>query len=168
MREYNAMLRLTFEADTAADLESEVRSYLDRSGGAVATPLRKSPSSGSGRVEAHTPTNDDYRRAIQAIPSGKVAAYGTVSEVVRGNSDGSQHVAGLAANDVSLPTAYRVVKRDGSVAAGFRWGDGRRGGAEEGQGELEKEGVQFDTRGRALPEFVLSVEELRALYEAER
>ena len=161
------LLRLTFEAETAADLESQVQSDMARSGGAPATPSRKPPSSGSGGVETHPPTNDDYRRAIQAILSGKVAAYGTVSEVVRGNTDGSQHVAGLAANDVSLPTAYRVVKRDGSVAAGFRWGDGRRGGAEEGQRELENEGVEFDARGRALPQFVLSVDELRALYDAE-
>jgi alkylated DNA nucleotide flippase Atl1 len=162
------MLRLTFEAETPADLESQVRSYLDRSGGATVTPLREPPDNGSGGVEAHGPTNDDYRRAVRAIPPGKVAAYGTVSEVVRGNTDGSQHIAGLAANDVSLPTAYRVVKRDGSVAAGFRWADGRRGGAEEGQRELEKEGVQFDARGRALDEYVLRVDELRTLYEAER
>jgi alkylated DNA nucleotide flippase Atl1 len=99
---------------------------------------------------------------------GKVASYGTVSEVVRGDTDGSQHAAGLAANDASLPTAYRVVKRDGSVAAGFRWADGRRGGAEEGQHALEKEGVEFDARGRVLREYVLSVEELRELYKAER
>jgi alkylated DNA nucleotide flippase Atl1 len=162
------MLRLTFEAETAADLESQVRSYIERSGGVTATPLREPPGNSSGGVQAPTPTNDDYRSAIRAIPPGKVAAYGTVSEVVRGNTDGSQHVAGLAANDMSLPTAYRVVKRDGSVAAGFRWGDGRKGGAEDGQRELEKEGVQFDARGRALPEYVLSVEELSTLYEADR
>jgi hypothetical protein len=72
-----------------------------------------------------------------------------------------------AANDSSLSTAYRVVKRDGSVAAGFRWSDGRKGGADEGQRALEDEGVQFDLRGRALPEYILNVDELRALYESE-
>lgn len=160
------MLKLTFEAATPAELESQVRDYVGRSGDAIATPgASAAPSSGP---PATATTNDDYRRAISVIPRGKVAAYGTVSTVVRGDTDGSQHVAGLAANDMSLTTAYRVVKRDGSVAAGFRWSDGRRGGAEEGQRALEEEGVQFDARGRALPEHVLGVDELRALYEAER
>ena len=90
--------------------------------------MRESPRGGLGGSAART--NDDYRRAIRAIPPGRVASYGTVSEVVRGDTDGSQHVAGLAANDMSLPTAYPVVK----------W---------------------------ALPEYALSVEELRTLYEAE-
>lgn len=158
------MLKLTFEADTPADLQAQVRSYIDGSGGALATPLRNSHAGGSGNSAR---SNDEYRRAISAIPRGKVASYGTVSEAVRGDTDGSQHVAGLAANDTSLSTAYRVVKRDGSVAAGFRWSDGRKGGADEGQRALEDEGVEFDPRGRALPDYILDVHELRALYESE-
>jgi alkylated DNA nucleotide flippase Atl1 len=157
------MLSLTFEAESAADLESLIRSYMDRPTGS-STVLHERPSGGAPGSAKRT--NDDYRRAIRAIPPGKVASYGTVSDVVRGDTDGSQHVAGLAANDVTLPTAYRVVKRDGSVAAGFRWMDGRKGGAEEGQRELEKEGVEFDARGRALPEYILGTDELRALYDA--
>jgi alkylated DNA nucleotide flippase Atl1 len=153
------MVRLTFEAETPAELDAQVRSYIDRSGGPPATPPTGGPSS--------TATNDDYRRAIRAIPRGKVASYGTVSEVVRGpgDTDGSQHVAGLAANDANLDTAYRVVKRDGSVAAGFRWSDGSKRGAVQGQRALEDEGVQFDARGRALPEYILTADELRKLYE---
>jgi alkylated DNA nucleotide flippase Atl1 len=158
------VLRLTFEAETPADLDAQVRSYINGSGGALATPLRQTHAGGSG---SSARSNDEYRRAIRAIPRGKVVSYGTVSEVVRGDTDGSQHVAGLAANDSSLTTAYRVVKRDGSVAAGFRWSDGRKGGADEGQRALEDEGVQFDLRGRALPEYILDVDELRALYESE-
>jgi alkylated DNA nucleotide flippase Atl1 len=158
------VLKLTFEAETPADLEAQVRTYIDGSGGALATPLRQTHAGGSG---SSARSNDEYRRAIRAIPRGKVASYGTVSEVVRGDTDGSQHVAGLAANDTSLSTAYRVVKRDGSVAAGFRWSDGRKGGADEGQRTLEDEGVKFDVRGRALPDYILDVDELRALYESE-
>jgi len=158
------VLRLTFEAETPADLDAQVRSYINGSGGALATPLRQTHAGGSG---SSARSNDEYRRAIRAIPRGKVASYGTVSEVVRGDTDGSQHVAGLAANDSSLSTAYRVVKRDGSVAAGFRWSDGRKGGADEGHRALEDEGVQFDLRGRARPEYILDVDELRALYESE-
>ena len=45
--------------------------------------------------------------------------------------------------------------------------DGRKGGADEGQRALEDEGMQFDLRGRALPEYILDVDELRALYESE-
>jgi alkylated DNA nucleotide flippase Atl1 len=123
------VLKLTFEAATPAELESQVRSYVGRSGDAVATLAASGASSSD--IRALAPTNDDYRRAISVIPRGKVAAYGTVSTVVRDDTDGSQHVAGLAANDMSLTTAYRVVKRDGSVAAGFRWRDGRRGGSEQ-------------------------------------
>ena len=157
------MLRLTIEAETPAELQAQVRSYVDGLGEPPATPRRQTHAGGSA---SSARSNDDYRRAISVVPRGKVASYGTVSEVVRGDTDGSQHVAGLAANDMSLQTAYRVVKRDGSVAAGFRWGDGRKGGAEEGQRELEKEGVEFDARGRALPAYILSVDELRALYQA--
>jgi alkylated DNA nucleotide flippase Atl1 len=160
------VFRLTIEAPTKADLDSQVRSYLEQSGDALATPSASEARSGTIRTRAAT--NDDYRRAIRAIPQGKVAAYGTVSTIVRGDTDGSQHVAGLAANDTSLETAYRVVKRDGSVAAGFHWSDGRRGVADEAQRVLEDEGVKFDARGRALPEYVLSVDELRTLYEAGR
>jgi hypothetical protein len=89
-----AVLRLTFEAETPADLDAQVRSYINGSGGAVATPLRQTHAGGSGPSAR---SNDEYRRAIRAIPRGKVASYGTVSEVVRGDTDGSQHVAGLAA-----------------------------------------------------------------------
>jgi len=101
-------------------------------------------------------------------PSAKVAPYSAVSEVVRGDTNGSQRVAGLAANDDTLETAYRVVKKDGSIAAGFRWTDGRMGGADEGRHELEGEGVRFDMHGRALPEFVLSAKELRPFYEKQQ
>src|SRR3954454_7445526 len=149
------MLKLTFEADTPAELDAQLRSYIDGSAGAPATPLRQTHAGSSGTSAR---SNDDYRRAISAIPRGKVASYGTVSEVVRGDVDGSQHVAGLAANDMSLTAAYRVVKRDGSVAKGFHWGDGRKGGREDGQRVLEEEGVEFDARGRALDEYILSVE----------
>ena len=159
------MLRLTIEAETPAELDAQVRSYINGSGNTSLTSLRQSHAGGSGHGAR---SNDDYRRAIRAIPRGRVASYGTVSEVVRGDTDGSQHVAGLAANDMSLPTAYRVVKKDGSVAAGFRWSDGRKGGADEGRRALEDEGVEFDARGRALPEYILGPDELRELYEDEQ
>jgi alkylated DNA nucleotide flippase Atl1 len=99
------------------------------------------------------------------IPTGKVAAYSVVSEVVRGDTHGSQKVAGLAANDATLGTAYRVVKIDRGIAAGFRWTDGRMGGADEARHLLEGEGVEFDVHGRVRPEFMLSADQLRELYQ---
>jgi alkylated DNA nucleotide flippase Atl1 len=156
-------ITVTFEAETAPDLQAQIRGYIEGHDGS-AVVSKSPPGAGGDAGQAKPPTNEDYRTAIGAIPKGKVAAYSTVSEVVRGDSHGSQKVAGLAANDPSLQTAYRVVKQDGSIAAGFRWGD-RMAGADEGRKELEKEGVRFDVHGRALPEHVLSVDELRQLCE---
>jgi hypothetical protein len=160
-------ITLTFEAETPGELDAHVRSYLDGSGGSgalsrVAPPLDDDPPGGASAV-----TNDDYRRAIMAIPAGRVAAYSVVSEVVRGDNHGSQKVAGLAANDASLGTAYRVVKIDRGIAAGFRWSDGRMGGADEARGILEGEGLEFDVHGRVRPEFMLNAGELRELYETD-
>jgi alkylated DNA nucleotide flippase Atl1 len=146
-------------------MEEQLRDYIAHVGSSEGPP-DAARSIEDGSVDAIPPTNDDYRRAIKSIPSGKVAPYSAVSEVVRGDTNGSQKVAGLAANDGTLETAYRVVKKDGSIAAGFRWTDGSMGGADEGRQKLEGEGVRFDMHGRALPEFVLSAEELRPFYEA--
>jgi alkylated DNA nucleotide flippase Atl1 len=159
-------ITLTFTAETPLELDAQVRSYIDGQG-AIGTSSVVMPSPDDLAGGAVSPTNDDYRRAIRAIPRGRVAAYGVVSEVVRGDRDGSQKVAGLAANDPALETAYRVVKLDGSVAAGFRWSDGRMGGADEGRRVLEEEGIEFDVHGRALPEFMLSAAELREYYEGQ-
>lgn len=160
------MIELRFRAETTQELDAQVRGYLEATGGlrhAVATDLDVDrPAS----PESSALTNEHYRRAIKAIPPGRVAAYSVVSEVVRGNKAGSQKVAGIAANDASLGTAYRVVKKDGAIAAGFRWTDGRMGGADEGRSTLEEEGVRFDIHGRVQPDCMLSVDQLRALYEA--
>ena len=158
---------LTITANTPSEMEEQLRSYIAHVGSAERQPDAGRPieDGGDGAIQ---PTNDDYRRAIKSIPSGKVAPYSAVSEVVRGDANGSQKAAGLAANDATLATAYRVVKKDGSIAAGFRWTDGRMGGADEGRHELEREGVRFDMHGRALPKFVLSTSELRPLYEKQQ
>jgi alkylated DNA nucleotide flippase Atl1 len=158
-------ITLTIAAQSASELDEQLRSYIDHR----RSPQTSSEPALSTDVEGDqiiAPTNDDYRRVIKAISRGKVAAYSVVSEAVRGDKDGSQKVAGLAANDDSLETAYRVVKRDGSIAAGFRWSDGRMGGADEGRRVLEEEGIRFDIHGRVLTEFMLSAAELRQLYEA--
>jgi hypothetical protein len=53
------------------------------------------------------PSDDDYRRAIAAIPAGRVAAYSVVSEVVRGDANASQKVAGLTAGDPELRPLHK-------------------------------------------------------------
>lgn len=152
-------ITLTFTAETPSGLKDQLQHY-------ISATNHPGPVLGEGEGEAASPTNDDYRRAIMSIPRGRVAPYSVVSEVVRGDTAGSQKVAGLAANDGTLGTAYRVVKKDGSIAAGFRWTDGRMGGHDEGRRALEDEGVGFDIHGRALREFMLSAADLRTYYEA--
>jgi alkylated DNA nucleotide flippase Atl1 len=156
-------ITLTIEAETSEELNEQIEHFL----GPDRVPLDQ-PAASSDKAEGSPPpTNDDYRRAIESIPGGKVAAYSVVSEVVRDDADGSQHVAGLAANDGSLRAAYRVVKKDRSIAAGFRFTDGRKGGPDEARELLQKEGVRFDVHGRVLREFMLTAAELRVHYEAE-
>jgi alkylated DNA nucleotide flippase Atl1 len=157
-------ITLTIEAETTEDLNQQIEHFLGRSCSRLEQP--ESPTSPDEAPGPAPATNDHYRRAIMAIPKGRVAAYSVVSEVVRGDADGSQHAAGLAANDGSLETAYRVVKKDRSIAAGFRFTDGRLGGSDEARERLQKEGVGFDVRGRVLPEFMLTAAELRVHYEA--
>src|SRR4051812_9240530 len=154
-------VEMTFKAATPRELNELIHNYVDDSEGSAGVSATLEPNQASGGAV----TNDDYRRAIRAIPKGKVAPYSVVSEVVRGDSHGSQKVAGLAANDPTLGTAYRVVRMDGSIAAGFRWTDGRMGGADEGRRVLEEEGVSFDVHGRVEPEHMLSADELRRFYE---
>ena len=158
-------ITLTFEGETPAELDSQVRNYLDGYGASEAlSPVVPLPNNDAADA-AGAVTNDDYRRAIMLIPAGRVAAYSVVSEVVRGDTHGSQKVAGLAANDATLGTAYRVVKIDRGIAAGFRWTDGRMGGADEARRLLEGEGVEFDVHGRVRAEFMLTADQLRELYE---
>jgi hypothetical protein len=64
----------------------------------------------------------------------------------------------------TLGTAYRVVKIDRGIAAGFRWTDGRMGGADEARRLLEAEGVKFDVHGKVRSEFMLTAEQLGELY----
>jgi alkylated DNA nucleotide flippase Atl1 len=159
-------ITLTFEADTPAELDAQVHHYIEGNGG-VGTPSTPGPAPEHDDTprSAADVTNDDYRRAIAAIPKGKVAAYSVVSEAVRGDTRGSQKVAGLAANDPNLGTAYRVVKIDRGIAAGFRRSDGSMQGADEARRLLEADGVEFDVHGRVRAEFILRPEELRELYE---
>jgi alkylated DNA nucleotide flippase Atl1 len=157
-------VRLTITGDTAAEVDAQLLAYIEQRR-FTESEFKPAPATGANGQEGISPTNDDYRRAIKAIPRGKVASYTVVSEVVRGDPSAPQKVAGLAANDDSLETAYRVIKKDGSIAAGFRWTDGRMGGADEGRRALEKEGVRFDIHGRVLEKFMLSAEELRVYYE---
>jgi alkylated DNA nucleotide flippase Atl1 len=166
-KETEGMPQMVFEAETWPEMLAQIRQFLDgqEGSGAPVEPVPITPRD-AGRVQRKI-TNDDYRRAIDAIPAGKVAPYSVISEVVRGDNHGSQKVAGLAANDYRLKAAHRVVKIDGSIAAGFMFSDGSMGGRDKAHELLEAEGVEFDVHGRVRPEFVLGADELRRHYEAE-
>jgi alkylated DNA nucleotide flippase Atl1 len=165
-KEEAAMPQMIFEAETWPEMLAQIRRFLAHQEGS-ATPVEREPAPDDAPSTGDGFTNDDYRRAINAIPAGKVAPYSVVSEVVRGDNHGSQKVAGLTANDIKLTAAHRVIKIDRSIAAGFKFPDGSMGGRDKAHELLNAEGVEFDVHGRVRPEFVLSSDELREHYEAE-
>ena len=83
------------------------------------------------------------RSLVASIPQGKWCSYGDLAKAI---GSAAQPVGNyLAANPV--PGAYRVLKSDGSISAGFSWLDE----AEERSPRklLESEGIRFDDAGRA-------------------
>jgi methylated-DNA-protein-cysteine methyltransferase-like protein len=92
---------------------------------------------------------------VEKIPPGKAAGYGVVGQCV------DPPVSGLLVGRImgrcedSLPW-WRVVARDGHLPVA------KRDLALEQQqlARLKREGVEFDDKGRVLPRFLLSVDEL--------
>lgn len=78
---------------------------------------------------------------VAAIPKGKVMSYGQIASLA-GSPQAAKIVGGIAhQGDPSLPW-QRVVKADGSLAAGYP------GGISGHQSALEDEGVEIDETGR--------------------
>lgn len=61
------------------------------------------------------------------------------------------------------PGAYRVLRADGSVSAGFHWSDVRE--TRTVREILESEGVEFTEPGRARPEYRLGPADLEDLLD---
>lgn len=98
---------------------------------------------------------------LRAMPEGYWTTYGNLAEAV-GNYP--QPLAGFLASEASHDLGYRVLQKDGSVSASFRWSD--PDDDRDPQTVLESERIKF-TNKVADPARKLSVEQLIAFAENE-
>ncbi|MDP1723020.1 MAG: MGMT family protein [Candidatus Gottesmanbacteria bacterium] len=82
---------------------------------------------------------------VQRIPSGNVATYGLIADLI-GTKDARRVGHALHANpDSSKTPCHRVVFSDGRLAPGYAFG-----GPEEQRRKLESEGVSFLPNDRVI------------------
>lgn len=109
-------------------------------------------------------------RLVAAIPSGYWTSYGVLAELLGTGA----RVVGTRLSTGGGPGAYRVLRADGSVSAGFHWSNPHE--TRSVREILESEGVEFTGAGRARPEHRLGPADLEdlldisaaAAYEEER
>ena len=95
-------------------------------------------------------------QAIDSVPPGSWTTYGALAAIA-----GSHPVpVGQYVASRNQGAAWRVLKGDGSVAAGFRWSDDSRFAGMDAREVLELEGVTFSDSGRADPSTRISATEL--------
>ncbi|MGX1949468.1 GmrSD restriction endonuclease domain-containing protein [Streptomyces anulatus] len=101
----------------------------------------------------------ELRHALLSMPAGTWTTYGDLAALIGTHAItvGSHISAGPA-----LHGAYRVLMADGGISPGFRWPEGHEG-ASGPREVLEREGVPFDHRGRALRSHRLTASDLAAL-----
>jgi len=92
---------------------------------------------------------DALRAVCEVIPAGQWTTYGDVAQAI-GVPGAAQSVAGVIANDPSMPNAHRVLRSTGHVSPGWSATDG--GGPEVAHQRLEDEGLKFEATGAAPPE----------------
>ncbi|HJE90688.1 MAG TPA: MGMT family protein [Dietzia timorensis] len=102
---------------------------------------------------------DTLDRLVAAIPSGYWTSYGALAEVLGTGA----RVVGTRLSTHGGPGAYRVLRADGSVSAGFHWSDGRE--TRTVREILESEGVEFTGSGRARPGHRLGAADLEDLLD---
>ena len=98
-------------------------------------------------------------RLVAAIPPGYWTSYGALAEVLGTGA----RVVGTRLSTHGGPGAYRVLRADGSVSAGFCWSDPRE--TRTVREILESEGVQFTSGGRARPEHRLGPGDLEDMLD---
>jgi len=95
---------------------------------------------------------DAARRFIASIPEGCWASYGDVAAAAGAPRGGQALGSWLAHNEIDVPPLlYRVIKSDGRVSDGYRsvgW-PGLPDTPADVWAQLTREGVSFDSRGRA-------------------
>lgn len=123
------------------------RLYLER---------RRKPAAAGAPAKGYTdPRWTQVTEAVGMVEPGWWTTYGDLAELT-GLS--AQSIGGFLAN-VAVPTAYRVLRNDGRVAAGFAWADPTR--TDDPRALLEQEGVIFDGPGRADATQRMTAEALR-------
>lgn len=100
----------------------------------------------------------DLRAALVAMPSGTWTTYGDVAELIGSHA---VPVGSYLGGPRQIHGAHRVLTSDGRVSPGFRWPDGVDLGSP--QELLTREGITFDTSGRANPTHRLRAAELAVL-----
>ncbi|WP_341715805.1 DUF262 domain-containing protein [Micromonospora sp. FIMYZ51] len=85
---------------------------------------------------------DLMETALSALPAGSWTTYGDLAALI----GTAPQPVGNRLRSVPVPNAHRVLQAEGTMAAGFRWPDGRTDDPIEA---LRAEGVLFDQHGRA-------------------
>ena len=87
-----------------------------------------------------------YADVARFIEPGEWTSYGDVAQAVHGSPGAARAVGRTTSTSDDFPNAHRVLRADGSVAAGSGPCAHR---AKPVQELLQDEGVAFDARGRA-------------------
>ncbi|QGN48618.1 DUF262 domain-containing protein [Micromonospora sp. WMMC415] len=99
---------------------------------------------------------DLMEAALAALPAGSWTTYGDLAALI-GNAP---QPVGNRLRTVPVPNAHRVLQAEGTIAAGFRWPDGR---TDDPVAVLRAEGVLFDQHGRADQTQRIDLDELAQL-----
>lgn len=95
-------------------------------------------------------------KALAALPVGSWTTYGDLAALI----GTAPQPVGNRLRTVPVPNAHRVLQAERTMAAGFRWPDGR---AEDPIAVLQAEGVLFDQHGRADETQRIDLDELAQL-----
>lgn len=87
-----------------------------------------------------------YADIARLVGPGEWTSYGDVAAAVHGNARAARAVGRTTATSDDFPNAHRILRADGSIAAGQ--GPCANRGVPVRK-KLEQEGIAFDRRGRA-------------------
>jgi alkylated DNA nucleotide flippase Atl1 len=90
--------------------------------------------------------NTSYADVARVLRAGEWTSYGDIAAAVHGTPRAARAVGRTTATSDDFPNAHRVLRADGSIAAGSGPCANRGIPVRE---QLEAEGVSFDRRGRA-------------------
>ncbi|WP_223884308.1 GmrSD restriction endonuclease domain-containing protein [Micromonospora craniellae] len=99
---------------------------------------------------------DLMEKALASLPAGSWTTYGDLAALI----GTAPQPVGNRLRSVPVTNAHRVLQVEGTMAAGFRWPDGR---TEDPVTVLRAEGVSFDQHGRADQSQRIDLDELAQL-----